>query len=70
MFPFGDDGFSEENEKLRKHALDVMTTVDTAIGLVVDGDLETLIDTLMELGMAHHFKSVTPKEFEVSMHLL
>ena len=67
LFAFGDEGFSEDNEKLRKHALDVMTTVDAAIGMVVDGELATLVDTLIELGMVHHMKSVTPKEFEVRL---
>ena len=54
---------------MQKHALDVMSTVDAAIGMMIGSEMQALVDTLTELGMAHHYKSVTPNDFEVFLYL-
>lgn len=64
LFPF--DEVSEETPGLKKHASDVMESIDKAIDLLKAGDLEELQDTLLELGIVHHMKSVQVESFAVS----
>ena len=64
LFSFKGQELTDENEGLRKHALDVMKTVDFAINSL--DDIPALQDTLVELGMTHSFKSVKTTHFAVS----
>ena len=64
LFSFKGQKLCDENEGLRKHALDVMKTVDLAINSL--DDIQTLQDTLVELGMTHSFKDVKKEHFAVS----
>lgn len=65
LFPF--DAADPSLEGFRKHALDVMETVDKAIEMLVDGDIEELKDTLVELGIVHNMKNVQVESFAVSL---
>jgi hypothetical protein len=65
LFPFKGEAMNIENEGIRKHALQVMETIDAAVGLVVSGEIETLKETLIGLGMVHGMKSVQSKDFQV-----
>ena len=64
LFSFKGQRLCDENEGLRKHALDVMKTVDVAVNSL--DDIPALQETLVELGMTHSFKSVKTTHFAVS----
>lgn len=42
-----------------------METIDTAIGLIKDNDVQTLVSVLVDLGVAHGMRSVKPEDFAV-----
>lgn len=42
-----------------------MQTVDTAVTLLLSGDLKSLQDSLVELGVIHNFNNVKPEHFAV-----
>lgn len=63
LFPFEGEELSEENELLKKHALQVMESVGMAIGLM--GDPEQLKEILIGLGVVHNMKSVQVDSFKV-----
>ena len=42
-----------------------METIDTAIGLIKDNDINTLVPVLVDLGAAHTMRSVKPEDFAV-----
>ena len=65
LFPFKDEALSEENELLKKHALQVMQTVDSAVTLLLSGDIKTLQETLIDLGVVHNLNNVKPEHFAV-----
>lgn len=67
LFPFKDDALTDDNESLNKHALSVMETIDAAVHLLLDGDIPSLVDTLVELGISHGMNSVKPEHFAVSL---
>ena len=52
-----------ENKTLRKHAVKVVTTVDTAVGLLKK--LDKLIPVLVDLGKKHVNYGVEPAHYEV-----
>ncbi len=64
LFSFKDEELTESNEKLKKHAVQVMESVGAAIGII--NDQEDLEEVLMELGIIHHMKSVRIDSFAVS----
>lgn len=61
LFSFHDEEVSEENESLKKHAVQVMESVGMAIGLLHDP--EKLVSTLTELGIVHHLLQVQLDSF-------
>lgn len=65
QFPFKDEVDEAREEGLRKHGLQVMTSIDGAIELLDDPEL--LEDTLTELGIIHNMKSVKVESFGVSL---
>lgn len=67
LFPFKDEEISENNTGLAKHALQVMETIDVAIKMLSNGELEKLKETLEDLGAAHSFRSVKSEHFQVIM---
>ena len=64
LFPFKEDELSDEHEGLRKHALQVMESVDLAINLLDDSD--ELVETLVSLGIVHNMSNVRVDSFAVS----
>ena len=64
MFSFKSQDLTN-NELLEKHAVSVMETIDTALNLIKENEIETLVSTLIELGIAHSMNKVTPKHFAV-----
>ena len=64
LFSFHDEEVSEENESLKKHAVQVMESVGMAIGLLHDP--KALVSTLTELGIVHHLHQVQLDSFGVS----
>lgn len=42
-----------------------MQTVDSAVTLLLSGDLKTLQETLVDLGVVHNFNNVKPEHFAV-----
>ena len=64
LFPFQGEELSDENKKLRGHALQVMESIDAAVGML--HDTEKLTDTLLELGIVHNLKNVKVESFAVS----
>ena len=66
LFPFRDEEISINNEGMRKHGLGVMETIDAAITMVLEGNIEELVCTLTELGMVHSIHNVDPQHFGVS----
>jgi len=64
LFPFKDDQIDDNHEGLRKHALQVMTSIDDAIKLV--GAPDELKDSLIELGVIHNMQDVQVDSFAVS----
>lgn len=66
LFPFKNQELNDNNEVLRKHALLVMETVDAAIELLKDGKLDSLVTTLIDLGVVHSMNNVKPEHFAVS----
>ena len=67
LFPFQGEELSDDNKKLRFHALQVMETIDAAIGML--HDVQTLTDTLVDLGIVHNMKNVKVESFAVSLHI-
>lgn len=65
LFPFQGEELSDDNKKLRGHALQVMETIDVAIGML--HDLPKLTDTLEDLGIVHNLKNVQVASFAVSL---
>lgn len=61
LFPFQGEELSDDNKKLRGHALQVMETIDVAIGML--HDLPKLTDTLEDLGIVHNLKNVQVASF-------
>ena len=62
LFPFELNEDSQDG--LKKHALQVMQSIDMAIGML--DDQNELEDTLTELGIIHNMKSVQLESFAVS----
>lgn len=55
---------NEENDLLKKHALQVMESVGACISII--DDTERLVETLKQLGMVHNLANVEVKSFAVS----
>lgn len=64
LFPFKDQELSDDNELLKKHAIQVMESIDLAIGMLDTPD--ELKETLITLGIVHNMKSVQLESFGVS----
>jgi hypothetical protein len=62
IFSFKDQ---DKEEGMKRHGLQVMESIDGAIGLL-DGNIQDLEDTLLELGIIHHMKNVQLDSFAVS----
>ena len=60
LFPFGQD---PKGPQLRSHALNVMNTVGTAVGLLDQSD--QLVPVLKQLGQTHASFQLTAKEYQV-----
>ena len=56
-----------DNEELKKHGIQVMESIDAAIGML-DNPAE-LKETLIDLGIVHHMKDVKVESFAVSIEL-
>ena len=69
LFPFGDgeETLDENNPGLIKHGLQVMESIDAAVGLL--GDLEELVETLKTLGIVHNMANVQLDSFAVSLEV-
>ena len=64
LFPFRDEKLSDEHEGLQKHAMQVMESINDALGMA--GQPEELKETLIELGVVHNMNSVKVESFAVS----
>lgn len=64
MFSFKNEELNRENEGLRKHGLQVMESIDAAVGLLEDP--EELQEVLITLGIVHHMNEVQLESFGVS----
>ena len=66
-FPFRDVAYDEleESESFLKHSLQVMETIDQAITLLLGGEMEKLVDALIELGLAHAMQGLKSTDFDV-----
>ncbi len=64
LFSFQGEELNESNEKLKQHAVQVMSSVGAAIDIIEDE--ESLEDVLTGLGIVHHMKSVKVDSFGVS----
>lgn len=56
-----------DNELLKKHGVQVMESIDAAIGML--DNPEELKETLIDLGIVHHMKDVKVESFAVSIKL-
>ncbi len=65
-FPF-DKEPQKFKEGVAKHGLQVMESIDAAVNLL--SDLEKLSETLIELGIIHHMKSIEVESFGVSVFI-
>ena len=68
LFPFRDEELSDENEALRKHAMQVMESINDALGMAAQPD--ELKETLIELGVVHNMNSVKVESFAVSIIII
>ncbi len=64
LFPFSDEELDDNHPGLKKHALQVMESIDLAIGLLDDPD--ELKEVLLTLGIVHNMKNVKVDSFAVS----
>lgn len=64
LFPFKDEELSSDNAMLKKHAVQVMESIDAAIGMLDDPD--ELQETLIGLGIVHNMSNVKVDSFAVS----
>ncbi|XP_003387899.1 PREDICTED: neuroglobin-like [Amphimedon queenslandica] len=65
-FPFRDVPYEEleDSESFLKHSLQVMETIDLAITLLLGGEMEKLVEALVDLGMAHAMQGLKPEDFD------
>ena len=64
LFPFSGEELTDENEKLKEHAMQVMQAVGEAIKLLhKPPELKSL---LTELGIVHNLSNVKVESFAVS----
>ena len=70
LFPFRGEVLTSETEGMKKHALGVMQTIDTAITMVLEGKIVELVAVLQELGTVHSFHNVEPQHFAVSYTIM
>ena len=64
LFPFKEEDLDANHTLLKKHAVQVMESIDGAIGML--GNQEELKENLIELGIIHHMKDVQLESFAVS----
>lgn len=66
-FPFRDVPYDEleDSESFQKHSLQVMETIDFAVSLLLGGEMEKLVEALVDLGMAHAMQGLKPEDFDV-----
>lgn len=67
LFPFKNQ--SNKDEGMKTHGLQVMNSIDGAITLLGNKDLQELEDNLTELGIVHNMKQVQLGSFAVSGYL-
>ena len=60
---------TEDTPGLKKHAVDVMESIDKAVELLKVGEVDELQEVLVDLGIIHHMKDVEVKSFGVSISL-
>jgi len=68
LFKFGTDGITDETfkqEKFLKHARGVISTIDKAVDLLEQDDMDTLSEALQELGARHASYDVKYEHFPV-----
>ena len=65
LFPFKEEDIDGNNSLLKKHAVQVMESIDGAIGML--GNPDELQENLIELGIIHHMKDVQLESFAVSL---
>lgn len=65
LFPFKDEDLKSDSTPLKKHAIQVMESIDAAIGML--DNPEELKETLIGLGIVHHMKDVQLASFAVSV---
>ena len=58
---------TSDNELLKKHGVQVMESIDAAIGML--DNPEDLKETLIDLGIVHHMKDVKVESFAVSIKI-
>ena len=67
LFPFKGEELESDNASLKKHAIQVMESIDSAIGML--DNPEELKETLIGLGIVHHMNDVQLDSFAVSSEL-
>lgn len=67
LFPFEDHVVNNEHPGLKRHALQVMDSIDGAISLL--DKPEELKEALLELGIIHNMRDVQLESFAVSSWL-
>lgn len=67
LFPFKGAAVTPDNELLKKHGVQVMESIDAAIGML--NNPEELKETLIDLGIVHHMKDVKVESFAVSIKI-
>lgn len=63
-FSFREDNLEKDNSALIKHGKVVMESIDLAIGML--DDIETLQETLIDMGVVHNMKEIKIDSFGVS----
>ncbi len=66
IFPFDGEDLDDDNVSLKKHAMQVMQSIDDALGMA--DQPEELKETLIGLGVVHNMSNVDLKSFAVSQH--
>ena len=68
LFSFKQEDLTPSNERLKKHAVQVMESVGMAIEII--DDQSQMEEVLLELGIVHHMKGVKINTFAVSDHCI
>ncbi len=66
IFPFDGKDLDDDNVSLKKHAMQVMQSIDDALGMA--DQPEELKETLIGLGVVHNMSNVNLDSFAVSQH--